>query len=168
MIKKVILVMLLFTIQTPAAYVNAPSGLRIREKPNTDSNVLSVLSYGSEVDGQEKDGWIKTDDGYVCAEFVQDTDPLEDMELLGTWHITAYAYTGSPCANGNFPTEGYTVACNSLPLGTEIYIDGVGFRTVEDTDDGSMGLQWCDVYMTNVSDCIQWGSQNRKVWRVNE
>ena len=161
-----LLIMLLMTTPTYGAYVNAPSGLRVREEPNTDSKVLKVLPFGSEVEGEEDKGWIKTEAGYVCAEFVQEHNPLGDMEYLGEWHITAYAYTGSPCANGRYPTEGYTVACNALPFGTEIYIDGVGFRTVEDTDDGSMGLQWCDVYMTNVSDCIQWGSQYRRVWKV--
>ena len=81
----------------------------------------------------------------------------EKREPLGTWRITAYAYTGSPCANGNFPTAGYTIAHNSLPFGTEVYIEGVGYRTVEDRGPEWLGSEWCDLYLGDTDSCIQWG-----------
>lgn len=56
----------------------------------------------------------------------------EGMTYLGTYTITGYTWTGQTCANGNYPTVGYTVACNSLELGTVIYIEGIGTRVVED------------------------------------
>ena len=86
------------------------------------------------------------------------------MTYMGEWHITAYAYTGSPCANGEMPEAGRTVACNSLPFGTEVYIDGVGFRTVTDRGPDSMGSEWIDLYLGDHDECVQWGSQYRKVW----
>lgn len=83
---------------------------------------------------------------------------------LGTYEITAYEWTGNPCANGNYPSEGYTVACNDLPLGTTVYIDGVGYRVVEDRGGGGYG--WMDIYLGDVSSCYEWGRQYREVWIV--
>ena len=90
------------------------------------------------------------------------------MTYTGTWRITAYAATGNPCANGNYPQTGYTIACNSLPFGTEVYIDGVGFRTVEDRGPEWLGSEWLDIYMGEVEPCVQWGDQYRDVYVVAE
>ena len=86
------------------------------------------------------------------------------LSYLGTYEITAYEWTGNPCANGCYPTEGYTVACNDLPLGTEVYIEGVGYRVVEDTGGGGSG--WMDLYLGDVSSCYAWGRQYREVYLV--
>ena len=88
------------------------------------------------------------------------------MELLGTWRVTAYAWTGNPCANGNYPTTGYTVACNSLPFGTQIYIEDIGIRVVEDRGPAWLGSEWCDLYLGDYNSCVQWGNQYRRVYRV--
>ena len=72
------------------------------------------------------------------------------MTYLGTYTITGYTWTGDPCANGNYPTVGYTVACNSLPLGTVVYIEGIGTRVVEDRV-GRSGLI-VDVFVDSTSD----------------
>ena len=52
---------------------------------------------------------------------------------IGSYELTAYIATGNPCASGVYPTVEHTVACNSLPLGTRIYIEGYGEFVVEDT-----------------------------------
>ena len=157
----------LVSMLAKAEYVNSSNGLRVRKRPSTDSEILAVLPYGAEVHGTERAGWLKLDDrdGYVCATYIQDENPSEGREYLGKWRITAYAYTGSPCANGNFPSTGYTIACNSLPFGTQVYIDGVGVRVVEDRGPEGLGSAWCDLYLGDVSDCIVWGDQYRDVWR---
>lgn len=160
------MMILIMTIPCDAAYVTAESGLNVRQEPSTNSEIVDVKAFRSVINGTEKDGWIKIPEGYVKAEYVAENDPVEDYTLLGTWTITAYAYTGSPCANGNYPQEGYTIACNALPFGSRVYIDGVGFRVVEDTDDGHMGNEWCDLYMESVTDCVQWGMQERQVWLI--
>ena len=66
-------------------------------------------------------------------EEIAEESPEEELEYLGTFEMTAYEWTGNPCANGNYPQVGYTVACNSLPLGTTVYIEGVGYRVVEES-----------------------------------
>ena len=85
---------------------------------------------------------------------------------LGTYEITAYEWTGNPCANGNYPSEGYTVACNSLPFGTTVYIEGIGYRTVEDRGATWHSSQWIDLYLGDVSACYQFGRQYLDVWVV--
>lgn len=83
-------------------------------------------------------------------------------EYLGVYELTAYEYTGSPCANGNMPSAGYTVACNSLPLGTRIYIEGYGYYVVEDR--GGMAGNVIDVYLGDPGACIQFGRRTANVY----
>ena len=162
-------------VKAEPAYVGSKTGLHLRSGRRTDAESITVMPYGSKVEkgsvrkvGEVAWALVTYDGqtGYVAGEFLQDEDPLDGMEYLGVWHITAYAYTGSPCANGNYPSTGYTVACNSLPFGTEIYIDGIGYHTVEDRGPGWLGNHWCDVYMGDTASCIQWGSQYRDVYLV--
>lgn len=82
--------------------------------------------------------------------------------LLGIYELTAYEWTGNPCSNGNYPTEGYTVACNSLPLGTRIYIEGYGEYTVEDR--GGMAGNVIDIYMGDYDSCIQFGRRSALIY----
>lgn len=89
-----------------------------------------------------------------------------NLVYLGAYDITAYEWTGYPCANGNYPTVGYTVACNSLPLGTVLYIDGIGYRTVEDRGATWHSDWWIDLYLGDVDECFQWGIRTRDVWIV--
>ena len=163
------------TAAASTRYVNSKNGLMVRNKPDEEAETITILSYGTKV--QLLDDWkygrwyrIKYEDGdaFISADYTQKTDPLDDMTYMGTWRITAYAYTGSPCANGNFPQTDYTIACNSLPFGTEVYIDGVGFRTVEDRGPAWLGSEWLDIYMGDTNQCIQWGDQYRDVYIVPE
>ena len=166
-----LLLMTLIPLNVNAEYVSAKSGLRIRQSGSLESEILNVLHYGDEVKVITKGKewcYVHSDkgNGYVATEYLTDTDPLNGMEYLGNYRITAYAYTGSPCANGSFPTYGYTVACNSLPFGTEVYIEGVGFRVVEDRGPSWLGSAWMDLYLESYSACIQWGDQYRDVYLV--
>lgn len=86
-------------------------------------------------------------------------------QYLGVYELTAYEYTGSPCANGNMPSIGHTVACNSLPLGTRIYIEGYGEYVVEDR--GGMAGNVIDIYLGDPGACIQFGRRTANVYIVN-
>lgn len=166
----ILLFLLIMVIKADAEYVTAPEGLNIRREPGTDAEVLEVIPFAGEVYGEIEAGWMRLEgrEGYVKAEYLSVDDPLEGMTYLGEWRTTAYAYTGSACANGEYPEEGYTIACNSLPFGTQVYISGAGFRTVEDRGPASMGDAWLDIYMANVNDCIQWGDRYLDVYVVEE
>lgn len=107
---------------------------------------------------------LDTSDAQLEDEPVYASESPEGMTPLGNYQLTAYEWTGNPCANGNYPTEGYTVACNSLPLGTKIYIEGYGTYTVEDT--GGMGNNVIDIYLGDAGECVQFGRQNAQVYIV--
>lgn len=166
------LVLFAMTANAETVYVNSEDGLRVRTKPTTESTYTQVLQYGEKVaviDDEPLNGWLRIEGGgYILSEYTQDTDPFEDMEYLGNWRVTAYAETGYCCANGQYPTTGYTIACNSLPFGTQVYIDGVGFRTVEDRGPAWLGSEWCDLYLGDYQTCVQWGNQYRDVYLVPE
>lgn len=168
-------------------YVNAQDGLYVRSEPHTDAEKLGSVSYASTVEkigygkGKAADGWslIEWDGnyGWVCSDYIQEEkiekpvakSDSEDFgshgSYLGNFMITAYEWTGSPCANGNYPSEGYTIACNSLPMGTRVYIEGVGERVVEDRGGG--GSDWIDLYLGSESACWDWGVRYRDVWIVD-
>lgn len=85
---------------------------------------------------------------------------------IGGMLLTAYEWTGRPCANGNYPTVGYTCASNYYPLGTRLWIEGVGERVVEDT--GGMGMNVVDIYMGDEETCIQFGVQEAQITVIEE
>ena len=102
----------------------------------------------------------------IEPEEIAEESPEEELEYLGTFEMTAYEWTGSPCANGNYPQVGYTVACNSLPLGTTVYIEGVGYRVVEDRGAEWHGNWWMDQYLGDVDSCYEWGVRSVEVYVV--
>ena len=102
----------------------------------------------------------------IEPEEIAEESPEEELEYLGTFEMTAYEWTGSPCANGNYPEVGYTVACNSLPLGTTVYIEGVGYRVVEDRGAEWHGSNWMDLYLGDVDSCYEWGVRSVDVYIV--
>lgn len=107
------------------------------------------------------------DDEVIVEEPDEDDDSdSSDLEYLGTFEVTAYEWTGNPCANGNYPTEGYTVACNSLPLGTELYLEGIGYRVVEDRGADWHSYDWLDLYLGDVDACYEWGVRSIEVYVV--
>ena len=102
----------------------------------------------------------------IEPEEIAEESPEEELEYLGTFEMTAYEWTGNPCANGNYPEVGYTVACNSLPLGTTVYIEGVGYRVVEDRGAEWQGDWWMDLYLGDVDSCYEWGVRSVDVYIV--
>ena len=92
--------------------------------------------------------YVEPEEEYIEEE--PEAEAPEGMSYIGTYYITGYVATGNPCANGNYPTAGYTIASNSLPMGTTVYIDGLGSRTVEDT--GGMAGNVIDVFVGSVDE----------------
>ena len=96
-----------------------------------------------------------------------------DLVSLGTYTCYAYCpcehccgqWSGGPTASGTMPEEGRTVAADwsVLPPGTEIYIEDVGWRTVEDTGSGIDG-RTLDVYHESHQEALEFGVQQREVY----
>ena len=119
----------------------------------------------------------------IAQSVVMERTEPEEPELisLGTYTITAYCPCEICCgewSNPDNPTtasgapaiEGVTVASDwlTLPKGTEIYIDGVGSRTVQDKPakwivdkyDGKI----IDLYFSDHKSAWNFGKQELEIW----
>lgn len=96
------------------------------------------------------------------------TSDKSNMTLLGEYTLTAYEYTGNPCADGSTPTEWYSVACNDPTLWHKrIYIEGYGDFYVCDTG-GMPSYSILDIYLGDVSACYEFGVRSANVYVYNE
>lgn len=107
---------------------------------------------------------IEVVDEEIVIEEPKSVSEASEGAYLGYYELTAYEWTGNPCANGNYPSCGYTVACNSLALGTRIYIEGYGEYVVEDR--GGMAGNVIDIYMGDYDSCIQFGRRSANVYLI--
>lgn len=90
---------------------------------------------------------------------------LRNALLIGlfVWQLmdcTAYCPTGNPTASGVYPVEGRTVACDHLPFGTMVQINGHVY-IVEDRF-GAGHTDKLDIFMESYDKAIQFG--RRKIW----
>lgn len=72
--------------------------------------------------------------------------------------VKAYSYTGGGrTAMGTRARVGeIAVDPSVIPLGTNVYIEGVGARRAEDTG-GNIKGNTIDIYMNTRSECLRWG-----------
>ena len=139
-------------------YVGAMSGLNLRSEPNTNSSVITVYPRGTEltVIGTDGGAWWEVYDGtrqgWVHSRYmVHNPDETSAPtvaggtigECLGAFNATGY--TPDPGENGGYSVTAlgdnlwdvvdYAIAAdpNIIPLGTKVYIEGLGYREVRDT-----------------------------------
>ena len=99
-------------------------------------------------------------------------EPEPTLESIGKYKLTFYCpcrqcssgwgHQTSSCA---ICQEGITVACAILPAGTRIYIEGYGYRTVQDTGGGVYGKH-IDVFMESHSECLRHGIKYAEIYLV--
>ena len=96
---------------------------------------------------------------------------VDGMIYLGRYSLTAYCACVNCCgksngitASGTQATAGRTVACNSLPIGTVISINGSQY-VVEDT--GGMGGNVIDIFFDSHEEALNFGRQSADVYLVN-
>ena len=170
MIKGLICLLLFHILTFSTEYTN--TDLNLRSRPDTGGDIIAVIPYRKSVKViQKQDGWAKVEYdgklGYVCGEYIQEEQP-PNKTYLGNYLVTAYEDTGCTCANGNYPSVGYTVAHNTLPFGARLYIDGVGERVVEDRGPGYLGSEWLDLYLGDAGECYIWGEKHLDVYLLEE
>lgn len=71
-------------------------------------------------------------------------------------NVSAYTWTGSPMANGEYPHEG-AIAADDLPIGTKVRING-RIYTVKDRFGGGYSGR-IDIYMDSYQKAINFGRQ---------
>lgn len=90
-------------------------------------------------------------------------EPEPEYTYYASYEITAYIWTGNPCADGVYPSVGYTVASNDPALWHKwIYIEGIGDRYVHDT--GGMASNVIDLFVGSHEEAIQFGRQVREIY----
>lgn len=107
--------------------------------------------------------------GVLQEEYTEDTS--SNGEYLGTYTLTAYCGCEA-CNGGNAgitamgvePSEGWTVACNSLPLGTQISING---NTYEVQDTGNIDDGTIDIFMNSHDEALNFGVQSADVYVIS-
>lgn len=173
-------------------YVTANSGLNIREKETTESEIIKALPKGTKVEITSTDNteWyaIKYEDieGYMSSEWLNDEKPIMAVSaqnketiqsqgrLYGTCSISHYCNCskccgsyGSATASGAYPTPNRTVAMGkNIPFGTKIRIgDNPTVYTVEDRG-GAIGSNNVDVFVGSHSEAMNKGRYNAPVYIV--
>lgn len=95
------------------------------------------------------------------------------MEYVGVFNTSAYCACRRCCgktdgitASGAKVQEGLTIAADLsvFPFGTVLYLDNIGYRTVQDT--GNFKGNKLDLYFSSHSEALIFGRQNIKVWIV--
>lgn len=101
---------------------------------------------------------IQVENHSLVKNFHKPIDKPQDIVYdIREVYITHYTHTGNPTASGAMPTVGRTVACNFLPFGTEVEING-HIYVVEDT--GSieyLGYNTIDIFVDSYEEAIQLG-----------
>lgn len=130
------------------------------------------LAYGAADMGEEADGAEEaagvdgtTDAGGAAGEPGGTVEAAEaaaevgTMEYLGEYQVFGYDLCPTCCgktdgiaASGTAATVGRTAACNSLPFGTRVYIEGIGERVIEDT--GALASNVIDVLCADHAGCF--------------
>lgn len=90
------------------------------------------------------------------------------VKRLGTFTVRAYThYTHPPnkTASGTAPRVGRTVAVDPrvIPLGSRIYVEGVGELVAEDTGTNIKGRS-LDLFLSSIQECIRFGRHQRDVY----
>ena len=111
----------------------------------------------------------------VVQTSVEAEEPQEpDLVSIGAFTVYAYCpcetccgqWSGGPTASGVMPEEGRTVAADwdVLPAGTEIYLDGIGWRTVEDTG-GAIRGDTIDIFFESHEEAAAFGVQQVELYQ---
>lgn len=103
----------------------------------------------------------------LCADIARRDAVIHELEKLKgvvVSEITYYAPTGNRTKTGTVPEAGRTIAVdpNTIPLGSDVYIDGLGWRTAEDTG-GAIDNTDVDVFVDTTEEATRGGRHHALV-----
>lgn len=104
---------------------------------------------------------------------VAEADSGQEVSYLGQFTATAYCpascccgeYASGYTASGTLAEEGRTIACNTLPFGTQVMIDG-HIYTVEDTGWSPYGENWLDIFFYDHEAALAYGCRTVDVYLI--
>ena len=169
-------------------YVTADS-LNVRLTPSTtEENVIKSVPYRERLTVLEKGKeWSKIlcangSVAYCNSQYLSDTQPAVKKKEAGKGKCLFTAtrishYCSASCCNGSNAGRTasgkamqpyYTCACNGLPLGTKIYIEGYGILEVQDRLSSRYGGTVIDILVNFHSEAMQKGVRHSiPVYAVN-
>jgi 3D (Asp-Asp-Asp) domain-containing protein len=89
--------------------------------------------------------------------------PTSSGRSLGVFVITCYDLQGSTASGVETNLSTVAVDPSVIPLGTSIYIQGVGSRVAQDTGGAIVGNR-LDLWEPSYAACMDWGVQSRQVF----
>lgn len=139
------------------------------KKDNKDENVKKKEEIEKVTETKtEKTNIAQKENVEKTEKRYSNTKEQNKLVSLGTFKLTAYCPCTKCCgkndgitASGTVATQGRTVACNSLPAGTEVIINEKRY-IVEDT--GNMGDEVIDIFFNNHQDALDFGVQHKEVF----
>lgn len=137
-----------------------------QDRPVSDKPLIEAINLEKEVKQKaivQKASEVTTEATTEAATEAPTEEPAPSMTFYATLELTAYEWTGYPCADGVYPVEWWTVASNDPGLWhRRIHIEGYGDFYVHDT--GGMSMNVLDLYLGDVDACYQFGRRTANVY----
>ena len=86
-----------------------------------------------------------------------------DGTSIGTFVVTCYDLEGTTATGVPAGPETVAVDPSIIPLGSHIYVGGVGERVAQDTGGAIQGRR-LDVWEPTEAQCAAWGVESQPVW----
>lgn len=149
---------------------------------NELQNELDLTKENLQVEKEKNDGLSK-ELGNMKYELDTANATINDLKseeyelvYLGNFRLTAYCAELYPhicgegkgiTVSGTTATPGRTIGVNPsvIPYGTEVYIEGVGWRVAEDTG-GGIGYQHIDILVDTHENALALGVNSGGVWML--
>ena len=159
----------LVIISTTFGYLYIDTSNEVKTKQN---NIIDQAIEITNLNKSNKD--LSSQLAYIES----DLENLKQNKVayIGKYKITYYCSCKQCCgkddgitASGVKVQEGVTVAADTsiLPFGTQIYIKGIGWRTVQDRGGAIKGNR-LDIYIPSHNDPMPYNVQNLDVWVMLE
>lgn len=87
------------------------------------------------------------------------------LQFLGDFLVTCYDNYGHTRSGAMAGPQSVAVDPRVIPLGSQIYVDGLGDRTADDTGGAIIGHH-IDIWEPTYGDCVDWGVRTRAVYRL--
>lgn len=137
----------------------------IMDATETDSQIETSVGNAFDKPSEAQECVLEVEGEEMVGEATKTDSEASKGHYMGSYELTAYIATGNPCADGVYPQEGWTVACNDSRLWhRRIRIEGYGEYYVHDT--GGMASNVIDVFVGSYNEAIQFGRKTAEVYII--